>query len=79
MTKRILRSNPTFYPGKDYRLVQCDSGGASDRLLGTCTVFNKKGGVTQFVLLQRVSGGGGDLSSIGSKGWKFPIFMLQCA
>ena len=39
--------------------------------LGTCTVFNKKGGVTQFVLLQRVSGGG-DLLLIGCKGWKFP-------
>ena len=39
--------------------------------LGACTVFNKKRGVASFVLLQRVSGGG-DLLSIGSKGWKFP-------
>ena len=34
--------------------------------------------VTQFVLLQRVSGDGGDFSSFGSKGWKFPNYVTMC-
>ena len=64
VTKRILRSNPTFYPGQDYLLVQCDSGGASDRLLGTCAVFNKKGGYKICSASKSVWGDGG-LSSFG--------------
>ena len=66
VSKRILESFPTFYPGQDYLLVRCTNGGASDRIVWVHVQYLiKKWGVTLFVLLQRVSGGG-DLSSI----WK---------
>ena len=33
VSKRILESFPTFYPGQDYLLVRCTNGGASDRIV----------------------------------------------